>query len=735
MAEGIPGPPNEYPAGLAFDYSVWTAGTQVDLVNVNWNNDYRDVVKFGSKALLNTYIDSLAPAGIRITKMTYAKPGQDIMLGIPYNRVNRYNYLRASNPLMPIEGDIQKDFYYFILECEYINPTTTRIRVQLDVWQTYIYDVTFGRCYVERGHIGIANSNQFNNYGRDYLTIPEGDDLGSDYMTVATRNKWILSLTAVPLGDGSRYPGHDVLVIATTDLGTDGGTSDNPNLNSADGTTFQGTTQGAGIWIFSPQQFDAFLAAMADKPWITQGIISVTIIPRFTRYHPSFTYGELVSLGKKAETLYPVTLTYDMFTNWRNSSDYTDYIPARYRNLMKLRTFPYTAVEMTTFGATPVVIKPEAWNNANGRVFERAALLPPGQRVEVGPRFYNSRNTDEAQLPDLYPAPITGYAGVKGDDNGDYVDIVTQVANFPTMTIVNNGQLGYLAANVHGIAHQYQSASWSQQRALAGASAQYDVGSGAIAANKNLTDIANMVDTGQTANQNALIGETAVASGIAGIAGGAGGGAVFGARGAGAGGVSSGASAIAGGITAGMQMSANDRAVALRNSERSANVGIQNRQAMLSRDTNVDLARFAARGDYANEIDGIDAKVQDAALIQPTTSGQMGGEAMNLINGGWQVSLRVKMIDPARIAQVGERWLRYGYAIHRFMSIPESLMVMSKFTYWKMKETYIVASNVPEGHKQVLRGITEKGVTVWADPAYIGVTDTADNAPLGGVSY
>ena len=148
MAEGITGPPNQYPAGLDFDYSVWTPGTQVDLVNVNWNNDYRDVVKFPSREHLNAYIDSLAPAGIRINKMTYAKPGQDIMLGIPYNRVNRYNYLRASNPLMPIPGDIQKDFYYFILECEYINPTTTRIRVQLDVWQTYVYDVTFGRCYV-----------------------------------------------------------------------------------------------------------------------------------------------------------------------------------------------------------------------------------------------------------------------------------------------------------------------------------------------------------------------------------------------------------------------------------------------------------------------------------------------------------------------------------------------------------------------------------------------------------
>lgn len=43
------------------------------------------------------------------------------------------------------------------------------------------------------------------------------------------------------------------------------------------------------------------------------------------------------------------------------------------------------------------------------------------------------------------------------------------------------------------------------------------------------------------------------------------------------------------------------------------------------RDTNRDYADFAARGDYANQIGAINAKVQDATLIQPTTSGQVMG--------------------------------------------------------------------------------------------------------------
>jgi hypothetical protein len=63
------------------------------------------------------------------------------------------------------------------------------------------------------------------------------------------------------------------------------------------------------------------------------------------------------------------------------------------------------------------------------------------------------------------------------------------------------------------------------------------------------------------------------------------------------------------------------------------------------------------------------------------------------------------------------------------------MMVMEKFTYWKMSETYIKASTIPEGFKQTIRGIFEKGVTIWASPYDIGVIDIADNVAKRGVTY
>jgi hypothetical protein len=152
------------------------------------------------------------------------------------------------------------------------------------------------------------------------------------------------------------------------------------------------------------------------------------------------------------------------------------------------------------------------------------------------------------------------------------------------------------------------------------------------------------------------------------------------------------------------------------------------------RDTNLDLARFSANGDYANAIAGVNAKVQDAKLTQPTTSGQVGGDAFLLSTYRWGVELKVKMVQPAVMNAIGEFWLRYGYAVNRFTTMPASLMVMDRFTYWKCKEVYLTASNCPETFKQALRGIFEKGVTVWKNPADIGNIDTAENEPLAGVT-
>ena len=84
---------------------------------------------------------------------------------------------------------------------------------------------------------------------------------------------------------------------------------------------------------------------------------------------------------------------------------------------------------------------------------------------------------------------------------------------------------------------------------------------------------------------------------------------------------------------------------------------------------------------------------------------------------------------------IGEYWLRYGYYVQRFLKPPASWQTMEHFTFWKMHELYIRSSTCPEEFKLAIKGIFEKGVTVWNDPDDIGVIDYADNNPLTGVRY
>ena len=184
-----------------------------------------------------------------------------------------------------------------------------------------------------------------------------------------------------------------------------------------------------------------------------------------------------------------------------------------------------------------------------------------------------------------------------------------------------------------------------------------------------------------------------------------------------------------------IQTNQNMQATAISNSASIQSNRANTRNMGYTRDTNMDYAEFAAKGDYENTIAGIQARLQDARMIQPTTVGQVGGEAFNLAVYKWGYDVKVKMLQAASMRAVGEYWLRYGYQINRFGQLPGDIRVMENFTYWKLRETYIVQANYPEQFKQTMRGIFEKGVTVWSDPNKIGNIDIPDNAPKEGIAF
>lgn len=734
--------PLDYDFGLEFDYSLWTADSEVTFCVVPWDAEYRDVWLPDSKAELDAFIDAQATPRLTLNDMSYIKPGMPISVDLRHNVANQFNYVRVRNMLQPGDPDTLRDFYYFITGTEYVNPNNTAIYVQLDVWSTYIYDCAFGNAYVERGHIGIANANNFDAFGRTYLTVPEGIDVGNEYQIVTTKRDLVMGVDYDP-NTGVTSMQMSIIVVATQDLESSPYKSDGvtPNMVTATGTDFGGVYTGAGMYGF--KDFNSFFTWLDNNKaasWRTQSIQAAYYVPSIGRYS-SFDYFEGVDVGEpvKLTGFNPLPVKHKFFPNWRESDEIEENIPARYQYLNKFFTFPYMVLELTTWTATPLVIKPEAWADPDAYVMERASMMPPSQRVEFIPRRYNSKPGAEIQnwqnRPDSDPVIIANprYQEI-GDDSGEYLDFAARMTNFPSVPIVSSAGLTYLAQNYASIAANYKGADWSQSRALAGAQASFDMSRNAQQSDNQrwVNQSGLMGDMTGIANQNLInqtnIGTaTGMASGLIGASseGGFNPLALLG----------NGINAIGANSSALAHMQTNSDTLAAQRAAGSDSNQINMRQQSYNRDVNMELAQYAAKGDYAQAITSLDAKVQDAHMLQPAMSGQYGGEFANISNGTAEVSLRFKMIDPAAITTVGEIWLQFGYAVHRSVAtLPDKLRCMSKFTYWKLSKTYLRAGAMPEPHRQAIRGILEKGVTVWVNAADIGFTDFADNAPLEGIT-
>lgn len=723
-------PTEDITAGGMFNYDVWDANSELTLCNVPWDSAYKDVVHFDSTDDLNQYIDSRGDT-TTITNAMYARVNEPISIDMPFGRAMRYNYIRVYNPAQPVSGnDMPRYYYYFIRGIRHASPNTTEIAVQLDEWQSHIRQIQFGRAYVERGHLGIANEKANDHYGRDYLTIPEGLNLGTDYVTVAAKHLKVMD----PFnnnGASNPEPTFNILAISTTDLNGDHGTEKEPKNPSAKPTFIQsGIPSGAGVYIWeSAADFMAFLADFSKKPWVTAGIVSITLIPDIRRYRGyGINWDSTKNPTTRAYVGYPAPkIRRNLFPNWRTSGDILNYIPERYRHLKKFLTSPYCMLEMTFNAGSAVVLKPESWNSRDASILEVMNVVPPNQRLAAIPLNYNGRNSTPNEQEGVLSAGTTWHR------DGDFLDMAVFLSAFPTIPIVNNGQIQSLAASARSIAASYSANDWSQQRALAGNQAGYEQATNSIQAGQDLANNSMAGDANSTAISNNLASQQALLGFFGGIGQGAGMGAFAGPAGAVAGGVGA---AVSGGLNmagTGMNIDASNAQLANRLSGAGAARDISANSAMFMRDSNKQLADWAAKGDYANNRAQLDARVQDAQMLPHGMSGQFGGEMFNLIADEMNLSLKVKMIDQAAISVVGEYWLRYGYPVRRSANIPNDLRVMDRFSYWKLNEVYIRTGNFSESTKRTIAGIMEKGVTVWNAPEYIGNIDFADNRPLRGI--
>lgn len=700
--------------------NTWPVGTEVTLMQVPWDANYRDIVIWDDVQQRNTYLDAqaLSGTGWRSKRFSYCRPNEPISVPVPYSAAYKYNYVVVQNPMQPVDGEEQPlKLCYFILSTEYVAPGTTQLTLQLDVIQTYQFGVCLGNMFVERGHMGVSNAvfkngvqNLQGQYLRKYLNVPEGLDVGDSY--VMANHEWY------PLTDASTFDIGKIIIISSADLAADPGTIDNPNLNVADGQNADGIPSGCNVYSMTLSTFKAVLNAMKEKSWVAQCIQSVSTFPARllsagTDVQLFGNSGITMQFLGETDTLELPLKTYA--TTGNIYQQLSNGVPDGYHDLYKAYTYPYSVIELTAYNGNSVFVKPELVYGNTLALTVIGCAVAPFARVGVFPTNYGQ--AFEGGQPVNYNQYT--WHGFDGSDHtgvipsGDFLDSCLWLADFPQFSIVNSNYITYLASTAHTRAYRYESAGWQNAKSNAASDLAYTQ-----AMNQTALNEANRYDQGP-------IGAPQIAN-YAGQAMGA---------------IESGLNRLTG------QPAVSSNEVTLAGAanylaqRQTGNLAFNATQD-LSRQVagqNLDYAKYAARGDYANQIAAINATVQDAALQAPSTVGQMGGQGFMWKNGLVGFAVNYKTAGGAAMRTVCDFWARYGYKIQRFYNFGNAKMtalkIMNHFSYWKVSESYITCAKANEAEKDAIRGVLEKGVTVWGTPSEIGNIAPVANAPLYNIEY
>lgn len=719
MSSQIYDVPPETSAGLSFDYSVWSAGTLLSMVNVPFDNTYRDIVDWNTYGMTpRDYVRSIPRRNkVELSKMTYLAQGRPIRIPTPFSVANQFNYVMVENPGKPadmpgFEGYTPTSFFYFITSIDYVAPNTTQLTLQLDVWSTYYSRIKFGRSYLERGHFGVAAEDSFDGFGRRWLTQPEGLDMGGEHRIMRTYRK---TLARVNEGD------YMLIVTTTVEMSKNWGygSASDPKVWIADPSNVEGLPNGTAVYACELKDFREAMRGMKNFPWVTQGIGSITLVPKEIVDTNAGVWTPVGSSGNKGNWsqlfMGSVYITKDYSLNDANFRDELfQYLPEEYRQFKKFATAPYCVLELTTYSGNPVEFRPESVKTPGLKIRQYSHIAPPNPSILFTLRDYNSN--PGAIILDIKD-------GKNWEDVGECFDMCTGYTSLPTFSALNNASLNALASSAHTAAAQINNAKWQQQRAQRAASASRDIanaGIAATAAGAENTMWGNSAMADSQSRYNNLRATVQAAQGGIMAAGGA---------------LSLNGPAVGAGLaqsaTAGINaMISNSQAQSTANIQNQLASGasqISQTQQRKVRDTNYDLAQFTANGDYETAIASINAQRQDMQVIPPAVVGQTAGYVSAMVSQGFVIDCRVRFVSESAMHSIGQFWCRYGYLMDCWINMPDTLSLMTEFTYWKLIECYLEKGDIPESFKGTVRGIFEKGVTVWRSPDRIGRTNVRKN--------
>ena len=378
----------------SFDYTRWSENSRLRLVNVIWNSDYADVVKFETDAARDAWFDSIDDYfSMELETAYHIVPDGYVKLPIPYDVMARYNYLYLEMPIAtsaehPVDYETPygiRRWYFFIDSISYRAENTTEVRVTPDIWTNFQNDVEINFMMLERGHAPVAYSDV-----DDYLSNPIANNSmllapdvnfssdtivrNSDYIPFGNGVKYLVMVSTIPptaistIGkvtgatsdEWTRPTYYDIDTRYGYQLGVNGFTfgdaGDYSSLNTPVGNGSNDRLPN-NVYAYAIEASKCFGNGTFLKTLVSENPNFVnSLVASFVVSGDMITIGESYTLA--GQTVYAcagserdvkqIVLEKDMFG-----------FPEEYQRFAKLYTFPYSSIELTDNDGKKVDVKIE----------------------------------------------------------------------------------------------------------------------------------------------------------------------------------------------------------------------------------------------------------------------------------------------------------------------------------------------------------------------------------------
>jgi hypothetical protein len=154
--------------------AVITPNTDVILLKVPLEISDNNQLTFANATAQYNYFYSLPK--LAFDKFTYQRKDNTIRVGALIDDLYEYNYVMYRNT-----NHDSKWYYAYITDLQYVSDQVTAISIKTDVWQTYQFELTYKKVFVEREHV---NDDTIGKH-----TVDEGLEIGEYVINSSTTLK------------------------------------------------------------------------------------------------------------------------------------------------------------------------------------------------------------------------------------------------------------------------------------------------------------------------------------------------------------------------------------------------------------------------------------------------------------------------------------------------------------------------------------------------------------------